>query len=230
VSFGPSDTLKLLLTTVSGSKASRPHQALLTLRNPSGLEAAYPILTKDTGKAKLELSYKDLPVQFQISPDVLTATLVLGSFGETQAFEKQVFAVQLVQDPTVPVPRYEAPERYAKKEEIHHVFRDDQKSPPKVISLFFVAAILATVPVLLGTWVLLKGNLEGLGSALKAAPGAHVVFFGSLVAMEGVYAMYYLSWNLFKVLPVAGAVSVVAFVSGSKALSEVQARRLAGER
>jgi oligosaccharyltransferase complex subunit delta (ribophorin II) len=31
-------------------------------------------------------------------------------------------------------------------------------------------------------------------------------------------------------LPVAGIVGLVAFVSGSKALSEVQARRMAGER
>jgi len=48
--------------------------------------------------------------------------------------------------------------------------------------------------------------------------------------MEYVFFLYYSSWNLFTVLPVAGVVAAVTFLSGSKALGEVQARRLAGER
>jgi oligosaccharyltransferase complex subunit delta (ribophorin II) len=42
--------------------------------------------------------------------------------------------------------------------------------------------------------------------------------------------MYYLSWNLFQTLPVAAVVGAVVFVSGSRALTEVQERRLAGQR
>lgn len=48
--------------------------------------------------------------------------------------------------------------------------------------------------------------------------------------MEFLFFLYYTSWNLFQTLPVAGVIAVVAYVSGSKALSEVQSRRLAGER
>lgn len=59
---------------------------------------------------------------------------------------------------------------------------------------------------------------------------AHALFFGSIVAMEGVFFLYYVSWNLFQTLPVAGVVAAVAYVSGSRALTEVQDRRLAGER
>jgi oligosaccharyltransferase complex subunit delta (ribophorin II) len=42
--------------------------------------------------------------------------------------------------------------------------------------------------------------------------------------------MYYTSWNLFKTLPFLLAVGTIAFLSGSRALSEVQERRLAGVR
>ena len=66
--------------------------------------------------------------------------------------------------------------------------------------------------------------------ALGASPFAHAMFFGSIVAMEGVFFLYYTSWNLFQTLPVATVVALVAFVSGSRALTEVQDRRLAGER
>lgn len=48
--------------------------------------------------------------------------------------------------------------------------------------------------------------------------------------MEIVFFMYYISWNLFQALPVIGVVGLVAVFSGTKALGEVQSRRLAGER
>lgn len=96
--------------------------------------------------------------------------------------------------------------------------------------MFFALAVLGTLPVVVGAWALLGGNAGHVGVALSAAPVSHALFFGSLVAMEGVFAMYYVSWRLFEVLPLAGVVGAVAFVSGSKALSEVQARRVRGER
>lgn len=99
-----------------------------------------------------------------------------------------------------------------------------------MISVFFALAVLGTLPVVLGAWALAGGNAGHVGAALSAAPVSHALFFGSLVAMEGVFAMYYVSWRLFEVLPLAGVVGAVAFVSGSKALSEVQARRVRGER
>lgn len=44
---------------------------------------------------------------------------------------------------------YEKPLRYGKREEIHHIFKDDPQSPPKVISLVFTLAVVAMVPALL---------------------------------------------------------------------------------
>jgi dolichyl-diphosphooligosaccharide---protein glycosyltransferase subunit 2 (ribophorin II) len=48
--------------------------------------------------------------------------------------------------------------------------------------------------------------------------------------MEGVFFLYYSTWNLFQMLPVAGIISLITILSGTKALGEVQSRRLAGER
>lgn len=84
--------------------------------------------------------------------------------------------------------------------------------------------------MLLGAWAYLGANADHAGKAFGDAPVAHGLFLGSVVAMEGVFFMYYTSWNLFQTLPVAVVVGVVAFVSGSRALTEVQGRRLAGER
>ncbi len=65
---------------------------------------------------------------------------------------------------------------------------------------------------------------------MGAAPLSHAGFFGSIVAMEFVFFLYYTSWNLFQTLPVIGVVGAIAVFSGTKALGEVQSRRLAGQR
>lgn len=94
----------------------------------------------------------------------------------------------------------------------------------------FVAAVVAALPVLLGVWATLGANVSHVSKALGDAPVSHALFYGSIVSMEGIFFMYYTSWNLFQTLPAAGVVALVAFLSGSRALTEVQERRLAGLR
>ncbi|OBT98660.1 hypothetical protein VE01_03553 [Pseudogymnoascus verrucosus] len=228
LALGPAGTLKLSLTTTS-TTPSRPHQAFLTLTDPTtGLSTSFALQTRTTGSATLELPYASLPSALLSSPS-LSASLVLGSFGSAPASETQLFNIALSADETL-AQEIEKPVRYGKLGEIHHIFAPEQSSPPRVISVFFALAVLATLPVVVGAWALAGGNAGHVGTALAAAPVSHGLFFGSLVAMEGVFAMYYFSWRLFEVLPLAGVVGAVAFVSGSKALSEVQARRVRGER
>jgi oligosaccharyltransferase complex subunit delta (ribophorin II) len=77
---------------------------------------------------------------------------------------------------------------------------------------------------------MLGANLSHLTKAIGNSPISHAAFLGSIVAMEFVFFLYYSSWNLFQVLPAIGLVGAVTVLSGTKALGEVQGRRLAGER
>ena len=79
-------------------------------------------------------------------------------------------------------------------------------------------------------FIFMGGNLNHLSKAMSDAPVSHALFVGSIVGIEGAFALYYTTWNLFQVLPILGVLSVVAYVSGSRALTEVQERRLAGLR
>ncbi|KAJ8069984.1 hypothetical protein OCU04_000388 [Sclerotinia nivalis] len=231
VSLGAADSLKIVLTATEDRTAKRPHQAFLLLRDQdTGLETAFPFSVKESGKGKVDFAQKDLPIQLLTSSKHLRATLVLASFGSAQAFSNHVFDLDLSHDTSKPIPTYEKPLRYGKLPEIHHIFRADPQSGPKVFSLAFAFAVLATIPVLLGAWAYLGANLSHLSKATSAAPISHALFYGSIIAMEGIFFLYYSSWTLFQTLPAAGVVGLVAFLSGSKALSEVQSRRLAGER
>lgn len=171
-----SDTLKLLLTTQEGGSASRPHQAYLLLKDAaSNLDVSYPLSMKASGKAKVELvrllsykllrhadlliliiasfflkqSHKDLPVQFLESGKPIEADLVIGSFGSGKGYNKPAFQLSIERDPHESSPSSEAL-RYGKLDEIHHTFNQDPKSPPVVISMVFVGAVLATLPLLAG--------------------------------------------------------------------------------
>jgi len=173
---------------------------------------------------------KDLPYQLVTSKTPLKASLVLASFGSSTPYASHAFDLALELDTTAPPATPPASERYTSKPEIHHIFKAEPGSPPKIISFFFTLCVLATVPVLFGAWALLGANVDHLSKAFGAAPVSHGLFMGSVVAMEGVFFMYYTSWNLFQMLPVAAVVGTVAYVSGSRALTEVQDRRIAGER
>ncbi|KAK7914256.1 Dolichyl-diphosphooligosaccharide--protein glycosyltransferase subunit 2 [Apiospora marii] len=231
VDFGNTDTLKIILTAKEGGKAKRPHQAFLTLQETeTGLEAPFVFTTKESGKATVDIKHSDLPVQLLKSTKPLKATLTLASFGSSTGYNNRIFDVEIRKDPLAVPPVYEKPMRYGKREEIHHIFKDDPKSPPKVISLVFTLAVAAMVPVLLIGTFALGGNVAHLPKAFSSAPVSHGIFYGSIIGMEFVFYMYYSSWNLFQVLPVIGVVGVTSLLSGSKALGEVQRRRLAGER
>ena len=96
--------------------------------------------------------------------------------------------------------------------------------------MVFAAAVVAALPALFIAWLTLGANANHIGKAFGNAPVSHALFFGSILAMEGIFFLYYTSWNLFQTLPAAIAVGFVAFLSGSRALPEVQERRLAGLR
>ncbi|KAF9875716.1 oligosaccharyltransferase subunit ribophorin ii [Colletotrichum karsti] len=231
VSLGAKDSLKVIITAKEGDQAKRPHQAFLILKETeSGLEAPFPLELKENGRGVVDVAQKDLPIQHLLATKPLRASLVIGSFGASQALDAILFDVDVKRDPSAVLPTYDAPLRYGKQPEIRHIFREDPRSPPKVISLAFVLAVLATIPVLLAGWLALGANFNHLSKALGAAPLSHAAFFGSIVAMEGVFFLYYTTWSLFQVLPVMGIVATSIFLSGSKALGEVQSRRLAGQR
>jgi len=160
----------------------------------------------------------------------LKASLVIASFGSSSPSNTFVFNVVVNRDTTVAQPSKDAPLRYGKLAEINHIFRADPKSPPLMITLVFTGLALATFPILLGGWFALGANANHLSEAMNKAPIAHVLFLASIFGMEGIFFMYYRSWTLFQTLPPATVAAVVAIASGSKALGEVQARRLAGKR
>lgn len=173
--------------------------------------------------------------------------MVIGSFGSSQGYKDRLFLLNVSTSGNTPIPTTEKPLRYVKLPEINHIFKSDPKSPSVIFSLFFAGAVLATLPAILGfvsnsvcfticnltallQWLFLGGNLNHLSKAFQSSPVSHTLFYSSIVGIEGVLFLYYTRWNLFQTLPVLFGVGTITFLSGSRALSEVQERRLTGLR
>jgi oligosaccharyltransferase complex subunit delta (ribophorin II) len=90
-------------------------------------------------------------MQFLKSSKPIDASLVFASFGQTKGYNDKAFSLSVVLDPKAPITISEKPLRYGKLPEIHHIFRSDPKSPNILITLVFTGAVLATLPMLIGT-------------------------------------------------------------------------------
>ncbi|MCJ1276315.1 hypothetical protein MMC21_004120 [Puttea exsequens] len=232
LSLGASDSLKIVLTTQEDSKPKRPHQAFLHLQDSkSGLETSFPFQVKDNGKGKIDLAQKDIPTQLLSSSEPLSASIIVASFGPSKPYEGKAFELRIDLDPiNSPKLEKEKPLRYGNLSEIHHIFKSDPTSPPRIITIIFTAAVVAMLPALFIAWFSLGANLNHLSKAISDAPVPHALFFLSILAMEGIFFMYYTRWNLFQTLPGAAGIGLTTFLSGSRALREVQQRRLSGLR
>jgi oligosaccharyltransferase complex subunit delta (ribophorin II) len=76
---------------------------------------------------------------------------VFASFGQTKGYNDKAFSLSVVLDPNVPIAISQKPLRYGQLPEIHHIFRSDPKSPNIIITLLFTGAVLAALPMLIGT-------------------------------------------------------------------------------
>ncbi|KAL9102229.1 MAG: hypothetical protein Q9163_002611 [Psora crenata] len=231
LALGTQDTLKILLTTTEDGKPKRPHQTFLHVSDPeSNLETSFVFQVKESGKGTLQLTHKEIPLELLSSSEPLIASLIIASFGSSKPYNSHAFDLSIAVDPSSPLPPLDKPLRYGKLPEIHHQFKPDPTNPPIIITLAFTAAVLAALPALLIMWVKLGANLNHLSKAFRTSPVSHAMFFGSIVALEGIFFLYYTHWKLFQALPSALGIALVAFLSGSRALREVQQRRFAGLR
>ncbi|CAN8101314.1 unnamed protein product [Discula destructiva] len=232
VSLGAQDTLTVFLTAKDSGKAKRPHQAFVLLKDhDTGLEAPFPLSVRDTGKGKVQITQKEIPIPFFASSKPLHATVVIGSFGSAQALSADAFDIELKYESNTQPPTVPKPLRYGKKPQIHHIFREPAKYPSTVFPLIFVGLVLVTLPAVAFLWFFQLGaNFSHLPKALGAAPVSHTIFLGSIVGIEFVYFLYHRGLSLGHILLPVAILGLTLTFSGMKALGEVQSRRLAGER
>ncbi|KAK9451624.1 uncharacterized protein V1518DRAFT_409061 [Limtongia smithiae] len=207
-------------------KVARPHQIYALLQDPdSGLETSFPADYRENGRARADIEYKVIPTALLSAKSPLVLKLIIASFGLDTPIVETVGTI---------IPQKTAVLasdviRYGPKPEIFHNFGADPKFVSRSIASLFSAVVLGLCCMLLVSWAVLGVKPSWLLKALKSSPFGHVGFFFSIIAIEIFFFKYYLGSTIFVLISRAGVLAPITFFSGSRALREVRARRLAGE-
>ncbi|KAF8551639.1 hypothetical protein OG21DRAFT_1466937 [Imleria badia] len=214
LTLGPSDTLKLTfqVTETDGGNGVQPHQTFLRFYDTiSGEEGIQPVRVTPGGKAKFELNVARPPPSLPPTTDrPLAVSLILGSFVHDPA-TFDLFDLYVPASAT-PAPHPDEAS-FHPQPPIAHTFRPEQKVPPKVVSAFFAALVLAPWVALLGLW-------SKVGVRVPHLLSPRILPFTVLLgAFEVLLVWYWAALNLGHVLLYAGILALPTIFAGKTALA-----------
>ncbi|KAN0127136.1 Oligosaccharyltransferase subunit Ribophorin II domain containing protein [Lactarius tabidus] len=218
--LGASDTLKFTfqVTEQTTDNGVQPHQTFLRFfDSTTGEEGIQPVKVTSSGKAKFELNMAKPPSSLPPSGDApLHVSLLLGSFVHSPA-TLELFDLHI--PASAPAPVHPDEQFYHPRPELAHTFRPDPKLPPRIVSAFFTALVVAPWVVLLGLWGAVKPSAPHLLS-LSILP-----FVLSLVLIEGLLFWYWVELRLGQILLYGSGAATLAILTGKQALLGIAARR-----
>ncbi|RIA97367.1 Dolichyl-diphosphooligosaccharide--protein glycosyltransferase subunit Swp1 [Glomus cerebriforme] len=227
IELSQGDNFKIIFTVQDKGtkKGIQPHQSMLILSsNQTGNQIPVIVTVRDGGKARAELDMKSAPEDLLSSPGSYSLNLIIGTFSHNNPIDYHIGTVNIDVPYTSSVPI-----KYGPKPEIHHIFKPDQKLPSIIISYSFVIIVLSPWLFLIGAWIRLGVNVSFLISEPRSLP-AIISFLFTLLAIEILFYNYWTHLNIFQTLSWLSGLSILAFLLGQKALSDVQEWRLKGLR
>ncbi|KAF8257601.1 Oligosaccharyltransferase subunit Ribophorin II-domain-containing protein [Lactarius quietus] len=219
VVLGASDTLKLTFQVTEQSidtacNRTRPSYVSSIHNWRRGIQ---PIKVAPSGKAKFELNMAKPPSSLPPSGEApLHVSLLLGSFVHGPA-TLDLFDLHI--PPSAPAPVHQDEQFYHLRPELAHTFRPDPKLPPRFVSAFFAALVLAPWVVLLGLWGAVKPSVPHLFSP------SILPFVLSLALIEGLLLWYWVELRLGHILLYGSGAATLAVLTGKQALVRIAARR-----
>merc|ERR1712179_546976 len=117
-------------------------------------------------------------------------------------------------------PKKDKENRYSKRPEIKHLFREAEKRPPTAVSTAFTFLVLSPILILIGLWMKIGVNISNFPMSLSAI-GFHVC----LAAVFGLYYVYWVQLNMFDTVRYLGILAIPTFIFGNRLLSGIAAKR-----
>jgi len=220
VVLGSSDTLKLTfqVTDQTTDNGVQPHQTFLRFFDPTtGEEGIQPVKVTPSGKAKFELNMAKPPSSLPPSGEApLRVSLLLGSFVHSPA-TLDLFDLHI--PPSAPAPVHPDEHHYHPHTELGHTFHPEPKLPPRFVSAFFAALVLAPWAVLFILWGAVRPSVPHLFSP------SILSFVLSLALIEGLLLWYWVELRLGHILLYGSGAATLAVLTGKQALVGIAARR-----
>ncbi|GMM54726.1 dolichyl-diphosphooligosaccharide-protein glycotransferase [Maudiozyma humilis] len=164
-----------------------------------------------------------------VAGEKITATLIVANEQKNLARKEenifqQVFDLEFAPEVAHEfVDFFEAPERYVAKPELAHTFPAAPETVPAGVASVFGGAILFVNVFLYMYWFYFNAisfsNMPTGGDFITFA-----IFFGSVVACEVVFGLYYLGTGIFETINTLAIVAPVGLIAGTKFLRSFSKR------
>lgn len=199
-----------------GTKMSA-HQTFLKLTNQKTNQEI--IFVADAASNKFDLDIGSSAGQFGHLSGKYSMELIIGDAVIENPFSWALGEVSL-NFPEGQTPKDKGLDRYAKKPEIKHLFREPEKRPAAVVSTVFTFLVLSPVLILVLLWMKIGVNVSNFPMSLSAV-GFHLC----LAAIFGLYYLYWVELNMFQTVRYLGLLALPTFIFGNRLLSGIASKR-----
>lgn len=203
------------------NKVISVHQAFVRFADKSGAEIIF-IAEQDVAQAyKFEMDVGLRAGDFGGKSGIYSVDLIIGDASLVNSFVKNLgevnlkFSLDSKKDSPVGQPKRKA------RPEIHHMFREPEKRPPRFVSDVFTGLCLAPILVLFVLWGRLGINASNFSFSLSA-----LGFHGGLAAIFSLFLCFWLKLDMFETIKYLLPIAIFTFLCGNKVLRYIANKRL----
>jgi oligosaccharyltransferase complex subunit delta (ribophorin II) len=111
--------------------------------------------------------------------------------------------------------------RFKAKSEIHHLFREPEKRPPRFVSDLFTILCLTPILILLSLWLKIGIRLSNFTFSLSS-----LGFHSGLAGIFGLFICFWIKLNMFQTIKYLIPLATFTFLSGNRVLRYIANKRL----
>lgn len=203
------------------NKVITVHQAFVRFTDKTGAEIIF-IAEQDVAKAyKFEMDVGLRAGDFGAKSGVYSVDLVIGDASLANSFIRSLgditfkFSLESRKESLAIAPPRQA------RSEIHHMFREPEKRPPRFVSDLFTGLCLAPILVLFILWGRLGINASNFSFSLSA-----LGFHGGLGAIFSLFLCFWLKLDMFQTIKYLIPIATFTFLCGNRVLRYIASKRL----
>lgn len=196
------------------------HQCFIRFTDKSGAEIVF-VAEQDMAKAyKFELDVGARATDFGGRSGVYSIDVVVGDSSISNSFIRRIgnvnfkFTYDSRKDPVDST-------KYKAKSEIHHLFREPEKRPPKFVSDLFTVLCFLPLVILFAMWLKIGLRLSNFYFSLSS-----IGFHTGLGLIFSLFLCFWLKLNMFQTIKYLIPLATFTFLTGNRVLRHIANKRL----
>ncbi|KAL7046869.1 hypothetical protein ACKWTF_002726 [Chironomus riparius] len=214
-------SLRFDLFDDSTNKIMSVHQAFIRFSDKSGAEIVF-VAEQDVAKAyKFELDIGARAGDFSGKSGIYDVELIVGDSSLVNSFTRNLGQVNLKFSLETRKEKIDNSIARKPRAEIHHLFREPEKRPPRFVSDLFTGLCLVPILLLFILWGRIGINTSNFSFSLSA-----LLFHGGLGAIFLLFVCFWLKLDMFQTIQYLLGLSVLTFLCGNRVLRYIASKRL----